>query len=97
MKKKLTVEQEISLFLETWDVKQMMSFLKEIMELAELFDVDETDDWVKDAVGEDNCRNVRLTKAAYIISRISMFHTGKLLSVRTDFPHLWERMEKSVN
>jgi len=97
MKKKITIEQELSLFLEDWNFKKMESFLKEIMAIAELFDVDEGDDWVLDQVGSEDCANVRLVKAAYFISRLAEFQTGKLLKVKTDFPRLWERMQAVAN
>ena len=97
MKKKLTIEQEISLFLEDWTFKKMESFLKEIMAIAELFDVDEDNDYIEKAVGKEDCANVRLVQAAYFISRLSEFHTGKLLKIKTDFPRLWERMEAVAN
>ena len=96
MKKKITIEQEVSLFLEAWNLQDMQSFLREIMALAELFDVDEESDWVLTQVGADDCANIRLIKAAYIISRLAEFHGGKLLKVRMDFKNLWQRMEQST-
>ena len=97
MKNKITIEQELSLFLEDWTFKKMESFLKEIMGIAELYDVTEEDDWVRDEVGSEDAGNVRLVKSAYFISRLAEFHTGKLLKVKTDFPRLWERMQKVAN
>ena len=97
MKKKITIEQELSLFLEDWSLKKMQSFIKEIMAIAELFNVEPEDDYIEKAVGKEDCVNVRLIQAAYYISRLAEFQTGKLLKVKTDFPRLWERMEAVAN
>lgn len=94
MKKKLQVSEEVSLFLERYTLEDLQSLLKEILGLIDLFNVDEQNDWLKDLVGEDNCDNVRLARVVYIISRLAEFHAGKLLKIRLEFPHLWERMEK---
>lgn len=92
--KKKTLEQEINSFLERWDCGQMIAFLRDIIPLFELYDVDDEDDWVKDAVGESNERNVRLIRTVYLVSRIAEFHAGKLCSMKIDFKDLYKRMEK---
>jgi hypothetical protein len=52
MSKKRTLEEEINAFLESWDCKQQIAFLRDIIPLFELYDVEDEDDWVKEAVGE---------------------------------------------
>lgn len=94
MSKKKTIEDEINEFLEIWDYRQISSFLGHIIPLLELYDVSEEDDWVKDSVGEEDERNVRLIRTVYLVSKIASFHTGKLASVNVKFKDLWERMEK---
>lgn len=94
LSKKKTLNELINEFLNSWDCEQHMSFLKEIIPLVELYDVDEDDDWVKKAVGEESERNVRLIRTVYIVSRIAEFHAGKLCSLKINFKDLWRRMEK---
>lgn len=94
MKSKKTLEQEINEFLESWDADQMCAFLRDIIPLFELYDVEEESDWVRDAVGAENERNVRLIRTVYLISRIAEFHTGKLASVKMNFKNLYQKMEK---
>jgi hypothetical protein len=88
-----TLEDEINEFLAYWDCEQMQAFLYDIMPLCELYDVEAEHDWVQDAVGEDNERNVRLLRTVYLISRIAEKHSGKLALVRLRFGNIYERME----
>lgn len=97
MKPKRSLEQDINSFLEIWDCKQLTSFLKDIIPLFELYDVDEEDDWVKDAVGEANERNVRLIRTVYLVSKIAENHAGKLASIKMNFKDIYKRMEKITN
>lgn len=94
MKKKKTLEEEINEFLEYWDCDQMCAFLRDIEPLFELYNVTEEDDWVADAVGKEDERNVRLIRTVYLISRIAEFHTGKLSLVKVNFKDIYRRLEK---
>lgn len=94
MKKKKTLEDDINAFLESWDCTQLTAFLRDIIPLFELYDVEDEDDWVKDAVGEENERNVRLIRTVYLVSRIAEFHAGKLCSIKMNFKDIYKRMEK---
>jgi hypothetical protein len=93
-KQKKTLEQLINEFLDVWDCKQQIAFLRDIIPLFELYDVEDEDDWVKNAVGEEDERNVRLVRTVYLISRIAEFHAGKLCSIKMNFKDLWQKMEK---
>lgn len=94
MSKKKALEDEIYEFLHEWDCDRLVNFLRDIIPLFELYDVEEEDDWVKNKVGEDNERNVRLIRTVYLISRIAEFHAGKLCGINAKFKNLWKRMEK---
>jgi len=96
MKKKKTIEQEINEFLESWDCKQQIAFLRDIIPLFELYDVEDENDWVKEAVGESNERNVRLIRTVYLVSKIAEFHAGKLCSIKMNFKDLFKRLEKQT-
>jgi hypothetical protein len=75
----------------------MCRFLRDIIPLFELYDVEDENDWVKEAVGESNERNVRLIRTVYLVSRIAEFHTGVLASLKMNFKDLYKRMEKQRN
>jgi hypothetical protein len=93
MNKPKEVVDEINDFLAIWDSQAMVNFLRDIIPLFELYDVEEEDDWVKNEVGEDNERNVRLIRTVYLISKISMQYSGKLSLLKMRFRDLWSRME----
>lgn len=94
MKKKKNLEQEINEFLEYWGCDQMSAFLRDIIPIFELYDVDGEDDWVADAVGDENTQNVRLIRTVYLVSRIAEFHAGKLCSISIKFKDIYRRLEK---
>lgn len=73
----------------------MINFLRDIIPLFELYDVEDEDDWVKEAVGEENERNVRLIRTVYLMSKIAENHSGSLASIRMNFKEIWKRIEKS--
>lgn len=91
------MEEEINLFLESWGSKEMINFLNDVIPVLELYNVDENDDWVKTAVGEENERNVRLIRTVYLISRLAESHAGKLSLINMRFKGLWKRIEKEVD
>lgn len=93
VKKVRSLEDEINEFLAYWDCEQMQSFIRDIMPLCELYDVEAETDWVKDAVGEDDERNVRLLRTVYLLSRIAENHAGKLAMLRVTYKNLCNRME----
>ena len=94
MSKKLTIEEEINSFLEKWDYEQNVSFFDDIIPLLELYNVEEDNDWVKDRVGEENTRNVRLIRTVYLISKMASKHASVLSVINVRFKDLWKRMEK---
>jgi len=94
MRKKKDLEQEINEFLDYFNCEKMIKFLKDIIPLFELYDVEDEDDWVKDAVGEEDERNVRLIRTVYLMSKIAENHSGSLAMIRSRFPNMWVKMEK---
>jgi len=91
---KKTLEDQINGFLEMWDVDRQVAFLRDILPLFELFDVEDEKDWVVEAVGEENQTHFRLLRTVYIMSVIAEKHAGRLASIRVNFPELWRRMEE---
>lgn len=96
MAKKKSLELEINEFLELWDCKQLTNFLRDIIPLFELYDVEDEDDWVEKEVGgdEENVRTVRLIRTVYLVSRIAELHSGTMAMTRCKFKDLHRRMEK---
>jgi hypothetical protein len=93
MRTKKTLEQEINEFLEKWDRDQMCDFLRDIIPLFDLYNIENDSDWVKDAVGEDDLQNVRLIRTVYLVSRIAEFHAGVLSTLKINFKDLYKRLE----
>lgn len=93
MAKKKSIEDEINDFLNDWGCKEMIAFLRDIIPLFELYDVEDENDWVKQKVGEEDERNVRLIRTVYLVSKIAEFHAGKLCSLKMRYKDLWKKME----
>lgn len=89
------IEDEINAFLEIWDAQQLISFISDIEPLLNLYDIDENNDWVKDIVGAEDERNVRLIRTVYLLSKIAENHSGKLAEIKYSFRNLWMRMERN--
>jgi hypothetical protein len=87
-------EKEINEFIEDWDVHRLIEFLKDIIPLCELYNVTIEKDWVKDIVGEETHKDIRLIRTVYLISKIAENHSGKLALIRSKYPRLCQRMEK---
>jgi len=94
MGKKKTLEQEINEFFQVCHADKLCDFLRDIIPLFELYDVQDENDWVKDEVGEENERNVRMIRTVYLMSRLAEFQSGMLCTIRAQFKDLYKRMEK---
>lgn len=95
-KNKKTLEQEINEFLEIWDYKQQCAFLRDILPIVELYNVEENDDWVAKEVSGDkqNVNTVRLVRSVFLISRLCEIHAGKMCMMSVQFKNLWSRLQK---
>lgn len=93
---KRPIEEEIEAFLDVWNCNQIISLFEDIRPLVELYDVDEKDDWVKNQVGDEYCKNVRLVRTVYLLSIIAENHSGKMAEVRIHHKDLYKRLEKFV-
>jgi hypothetical protein len=91
------VEEEINLFLETWDYMKMKKFFEMISPLVDLYEVDENEDWLEEQVGKENRDNVRLIQTVYLMSKIVEDFSQPFCKLKMDHPKLWKRMEKEVS
>ena len=97
MRVKKTIEEEINEALNIIGCKGIISFLRDIIPMFELYDISDESDWVRDQVGEEDERNVRLIRTVYLMSRIAETHTSMLLNLKTRHPKLWEKIRKQVD
>lgn len=95
-KNKKSVDDKINQFLEIWDLRQMLAFLRDAIPIFELYDCSEDDDWVRKAVGEENETNVRLARTAYLVSKFAENHASKIAEIKIYLKDLWRDMEKEV-
>lgn len=96
MASKKSIEEEISDFLDLWGRDQLVSFLRDVIPLFELYDVQDEGDWVEEAVGQEDMRNVRLIRTVYLVSKIADFHAGRLSTIKCQYKELWKKMQKHV-
>ncbi len=74
----------------------MFDIIQDFLPLVELYNFDEKEDWVKDAVGKDDVDAVRFVRTVYLLSRFASLHSGKLLTIKTCFKDLHLKMEKTI-
>lgn len=91
---KPTIQQEISEFLKSWDCTKQVAFLRDIMPIFELYDVDQHADWLSNTIAEEDITAVRLVRTVYLISRIAEFHAGDLCLIKANFRNLYKKLEK---
>lgn len=93
MAKKKTLEEEINDFFEVWGMKETTEFLRNIIPLFELYDVEDEERWMSD-MEDENERNKVIIRTVYLVSKIAEFHAGKLCSVKINFKNLYQKIEK---
>lgn len=93
---KCDLNAEMEVILGIYRCEQFTSLLEDIFELVMLYNVDETNDWVKDVVGEIDTRDVRLARTAYLISRLADNHHRLLRKVHQLAPGFWKRAEQVI-
>lgn len=93
-KKPTTVNDKARGILQIFGPEKLMEFISDVWELFQLYDVDENDDWLEAAVGDDNVREVRLARTAIILSNIAERHAKSFDKIARRFPHLAKDAEK---
>lgn len=73
---------------------QLISFFYDTSEILKLYDVTDENDWVRDIVGEQDVRNVRIARTAFLLSRLAHNHADLLKKVKRVAPGFWQRAEK---
>lgn len=90
--KKKTLEEEINEFYNFYTIDELNSLIHYVRQLADIYD-DSNDEWIEALEEEDN-KGLLFARTAYLISKISDFHAGKLATVKFKFKDLWKRMER---
>ncbi len=90
------IEKQLNDLLELWGKDEMTSFLRDIIPLFELYNINEEDDWVREAVGQEDEINIRLIRTLYLISKIADNHSGRLCAIKIKHPKLWKKMEETI-
>lgn len=86
--------EDMSKILGIYNCEKFTQLLEDIYELVVLYNVDESDDWVSDIVGDSNTREIRLARTCYLLSRLSERHANTLKRVNRVAPAFWQRAEK---
>ena len=93
-RKKKTIEDEINEFLEIFDSKCLGDMFEDFCELFRLYDIDDKEDWLAIRVGPENCRQVRLIRTCYLISKIAENNSSRLFKIKTTFPYFYRKLEE---
>ena len=86
--------EEIGRILGIYNCDKFVQLIEDIYEIAVLYDVDASNDWVRDIVGEANTQSVRLARTAYLLSRLAHHHADSLKKVKRSAPGFFQRAEK---
>lgn len=86
--------EEMSKIMGIYNCDKFIQLIEDIYEIILLYDVDEDVDWVKDKVGEEDLRDVRIARTAYLLSRLADHHANHLKKVHRAAPGFWHRAEK---
>jgi hypothetical protein len=96
VKDKYTLEEQINQFLHDFDAEDLCFFMKHVIPLFHLYNIDDENDWVEAEVGADNAQSVRVVQTVYLISRIAEYHAGKFCRLKTTHKNLWRKLEKEA-
>lgn len=90
----LSINEYISRVMNKWNLISINPILHDMALLLELFDFDE--DWLKEQVGDEDEKMVRLIRTLYLYSLFCDRHIGTLVEFNAQFPKLWVRLEKAI-
>ena len=86
------IESKVLEFFRDWGSHKLTAFLRDIIPLFEVFDVNDDEDWLSTDLTEEE-RNIRLIRTVYLISRIAENHASSLVNVKVKFKDLYRKME----
>ncbi len=91
------VEEEVGTILGLYGQDELINFFEIAVELCELYSIDESFDWVKDELNitdDDEVRIVRLTRTAYLLSKLAYNHANLLKTIERKCPGFWQKAER---
>lgn len=95
MKKRKSLSDEVCGILGIFSRNEMSSLLQDLEDIYMLYDVDPKDDWVLDAVGEEDEREVRLSRTAYLLSKLSDY-ADQLKQIKRNFGGFHQRCKAAL-
>ena len=93
-RKEKDIEDEILAFMDTWNKTYLEELLRRTIPLYELYDIEDDSDWVEEEVGQQNVRNVRFVRTAYLISKLCDFLGPRIATTNMRHANLWKKLEK---
>jgi hypothetical protein len=91
--KQNTLENEIKSILGIYGANELISLIEDTYELFELYNIDEQDDWIREEVGEEKTRDIRLIRTAYLLSRLAEHHGEFLKKIVKHAPKFYIKAE----
>ncbi len=95
-KARKSLTEEVQGILGIFSRNEMKMLLQDLEELYLLFDVSPEDDWLEDEVGSEDVRGVRLSRAALLLSKLSI-HADKLKKIKRNFGGFNQRCLAALN
>lgn len=89
---KRNISREIVDFFHLWGVKDMTSFLEDVMPIFEMFQ--EEEGAIVAPEEEEDVTNIKLVRYVYLLSYIAETYSGKFARIRSEHKDLWRRLEK---
>jgi hypothetical protein len=89
---KRNISLEIVEFFHLWSVKDMTSFLENVLPIFEMFQEDEG--VIVTPEDEEHINNVKLVRYVYLLSYLAETYAGKFSRIKSQHKDLWRRLEK---
>lgn len=91
-----SVDEDVTTILGIYGQDQLVNFIEIAYELLQLYNADEHSDWVKEEIqsDDDEVRVVRLTRTAYLLSKLAYEHADLLKKVHRKCPSFWKKAER---
>ena len=92
---KKSIEEQLNKFIQEFDFHFLSQIFNDLNEIFELYDVTEDNDWVEKQISEkDDLKTIRLIRTAYLLSKLAENHAGRLCTIKSQYPKLYQRLEK---
>lgn len=99
MPKETKIEEDVTKILSVYGQDEIIDFMEIAYELLQLYNIDDHHDWVKDQIqcADDEVKVVRITRTAYLLSKLAYGHADLLKKVHRKCPSFWRNAERIAN